>query len=208
MLLRRALTALAVAAAAVAAHSTAGSQTVGPLDPIARMLLDRGVLSPAEAGLAADVRSAVAAPVDGRSAQRLREGASNMIVTALNFLDVPYRSGGKTEIDGFDCSGFTRHVFRQIGLALPPSADDQANAQGLVAVERDELRPGDLVFFNTLQRAFSHVGIYVGNDRFIHAPRAGSQVRVDDMRKSYWLSRFTGGRRVAAWTEPLLVSSH
>jgi cell wall-associated NlpC family hydrolase len=78
---------------------------------------------------------------------------------------------------------------------LPRRVDEQATAQGLLKVGRDELRPGDLVFFNTLRRTFSHVGIYVGEGKFIHAPRAGKQVRIEDMRQAYWARRFTGARR-------------
>jgi cell wall-associated NlpC family hydrolase len=114
----------------------------------------------------------------------------------MHFLGVPYRRGGTTAEQGFDCSGFTRHVFESsIGLVLPRRVDDQASAQGLFKVGRDDLRPGDLVFFNTLRRTFSHVGIYVGEGKFIHAPRAGKQVRIEDMRQAYWARRFTGARR-------------
>jgi cell wall-associated NlpC family hydrolase len=73
--------------------------------------------------------------------------------------------------------------------------DDQASASGLLRVNREELRPGDLVFFNTLKRTFSHVGIYIGDGKFIHAPRSGSEVRIEDMRQAYWDRRFTGARR-------------
>jgi cell wall-associated NlpC family hydrolase len=82
-----------------------------------------------------------------------------------------------------------------VGLVLPRRADEQARAENLKSVEKDELKPGDLVFFNTMKRTFSHVGIYVGEGRFIHAPRTGSAVRVEDMRDAYWAKRFTGARR-------------
>jgi cell wall-associated NlpC family hydrolase len=114
----------------------------------------------------------------------------------MNFLGVPYRLGGSGGTGGFDCSGFTRHIFEMsLGLVLPRRVDDQASAAGLVEVQRDELRPGDLVFFNTLRRTFSHVGIYIGDGKFIHSPSTGSTVRVDDMRFAYWNQRFTGARR-------------
>jgi cell wall-associated NlpC family hydrolase len=119
-----------------------------------------------------------------------------MVLTSMNFLGVPYRRGGTSAEDGFDCSGFTRRVFEMsLGLVLPRRADEQAHAKGLVDVKRDELKPGDLVFFNTLKRTFSHVGIYVGEGKFIHAPRTGGEVRVEDMRFAYWAKRFTGARR-------------
>ncbi len=121
-----------------------------------------------------------------------------MVLTAMNFLGVPYAWGGESADTGFDCSGFTRYIFeRSIGLMLPRRADEQANAEGLINIQRDELRPGDLVFFNTLRRTFSHVGIYVGDGNFIHSPKPGGQVRVESMGLRYWSARFTGARRAA-----------
>jgi cell wall-associated NlpC family hydrolase len=129
-------------------------------------------------------------------AERVRDGASGMVLTAMNFLGVPYKRGGSSEQSGFDCSGFTRHIFEtSLGLVLPRKADQQAHAPGLVPVGRDDLKPGDLVFFNTLKRTFSHVGIYIGEGKFIHAPRPGGEVRVEEMSLAYWKKRFTGARR-------------
>ena len=99
------------------------------------------------------------------------------------------------ESSGFDCSGFTRHVFGRLGVALPRRVQEQASAPGLIAVPRKDLRPGDLVFFNTLSRTFSHVGIYVGEQPFIHAPRPGAAVRIENIGFAYWAKRFTGARR-------------
>ncbi len=128
--------------------------------------------------------------------RQVRDKASDMVLSAMQFLGVPYRRGGDSSAEGFDCSGFTRHVFeRSIGLVLPRRADEQASLDALHAVRREELRPGDLVFFNTMRRAFSHVGIYVGEGKFIHAPRTGGQVRIEDMRQAYWTQRFNGARR-------------
>src|SRR3990167_5002797 len=113
----------------------------------------------------------------------------------MGFLGVPYRRGGNNAETGFDCSGFVRAMYEQtIGLALPRKADQQAAATE--KIDRAELQPGDLVFFNTLRRAFSHVGIYVGEGKFIHSPRSGAEVRVEDMGGSYWKRRFDGARRV------------
>ena len=124
--------------------------------------------------------------------------ASGLVLSAMHFIGVPYRRGGMSADHGFDCSGFTRHVFENsLGLVLPRRADAQARNAGLQKVPRDDLQPGDLVFFNTMRRAFSHVGIYVGEGRFIHAPRSGGQVRVEDMRQAYWSKRFNGARRAA-----------
>jgi cell wall-associated NlpC family hydrolase len=138
-------------------------------------------------------------PITRLLADKAVSGGANMVVTAMNFLGVPYRRGGSSESAGFDCSGFTRHIVEaSLGTVLPRRVDDQAKAPGLVPVKRQELRPGDLVFFNTLKRTFSHVGIYVGEGKFIHAPRAGGEVRVEDMGFKYWAKRFTGARRIEA----------
>nr|WP_157270097.1 C40 family peptidase [Azohydromonas aeria] len=150
-------------------------------DGVTQLLIERGLLP------------AGAAPL----VQNMRDRASDLVLSAMNFLGVPYRRGGNSEEEGFDCSGFTRHVFENsLGLVLPRRADEQAKADGLQKVARDELKPGDLVFFNTLRRTFSHVGIYVGDGKFIHAPRTGQVVRVESMQDSYWARRFTGARRV------------
>jgi cell wall-associated NlpC family hydrolase len=131
-----------------------------------------------------------------------RDAAADLVLAAMNFIDRPYRNGGQSAETGFDCSGFTRHVFGQaLGIELPRSADEQAHDRALSRVSRHALRPGDLVFFNTLRRTFSHVGIYVGDGRFIHAPRSGAQVRVESLAADYWSRRFTGARRVAALGE-------
>lgn len=167
-------------------------------DPVGRYLLERGhVTVPATKmppGPARDEASeSTIAP-----APMPRDQAAELVLTALNHVDLPYKRGGNSA-DGFDCSGFTRHVFQaSLGLTLPRSADEQASAKGLVNVSRHHLEPGDLVFFNTLRRTFSHVGIYVGDGKFVHAPRTGAAVRVEDMRIAYWAKRFTGARRSLA----------
>jgi cell wall-associated NlpC family hydrolase len=142
--------------------------------------------------------SPAAAPVDPPRGSA-RDAGAELVIAAMNFIDRPYRNGGQSADTGFDCSGFTRHVFGQtLGIELPRSADEQAHDRALSRVSRDALRAGDLVFFNTLRRTFSHVGIYVGDGRFIHAPRSGAQIRVESLAADYWSRRFTGARRVAA----------
>ena len=127
--------------------------------------------------------------------QTLGNSASELVGNAMNFLGVPYRRGGTSETTGFDCSGFVRSVFEQtVGKVLPRSASEQAAATE--KIEKQDLQPGDLVFFNTMRKTFSHVGIYVGDNKFIHSPRSGQRVRIEDMRDSYWQHRFTGARRV------------
>ena len=155
-------------------------------DAVSRFLIEKGLVTTVVA----------AAPNESDFVRQVRDKASEMVLTAMNFLGVPYRRGGSSGEDGFDCSGFTRHVFEMsLGLVLPRRADEQARAPGMFAIKRDELKPGDLVFFNTLKRTFSHVGIYVGDGKFIHAPRTGGEVRVEDMRMAYWSKRYTGARR-------------
>lgn len=123
--------------------------------------------------------------------------ASELVVNAMGFLGVPYRRGGNNVETGFDCSGFVRAIYEQsVGLLLPRKAEQQAAATE--HIDKTQLQPGDLVFFNTLQRAFSHVGIYVGDGKFIHSPKPGAEVRVESMSVRYWQSRFDGARRVAA----------
>ena len=83
-----------------------------------------------------------------------------------------------------------------MGLILPRRASEQANSPDLSPVAKNELKPGDLVFFNTLQRPFSHVGIYIGDERFVHAPRTGASVRIESLKARYWSARFDGARRL------------
>ena len=148
-------------------------------DAVTRFLAGKGLLN----------APAASPPSDNSFVERMRDKASDMVLTAMNFLGVPYRRGGNNADRGFDCSGFTRHVFEMsVGLVLPRRADEQATAAGLASIRRNELKPGDLVFFNTMRRTFSHVGIYVGEGKFIHAPKPGGEVRVEDMG-------FTGARR-------------
>ena len=175
-------------------------------DPVLKLLADKGiVMQPATPAHAADDESPEASP---RLLQQVQQHASAMVVGALNFLGVRYHRGGNSADTGFDCSGFTRHVFEMsLGLMLPRSADEQAVAPGFVAVQREDLKPGDLVFFNTLKRTFSHVGIYIGDNRFIHAPRTGKSVRTEDMSFAYWAKRFTGARRAKAVAEAPLKAS-
>lgn len=138
----------------------------------------------------------------GEVGTRVESTASDLVVNAMTFLGVPYKRGGISLETGFDCSGFVRAMYEQTaGLILPRKASQQAAATQTIA--KDDLQPGDLVFFNTMRRAFSHVGIYVGNGKFIHAPKPGAEVRVEDMGISYWTRRFDGARRVSPEQTPV-----
>ena len=166
---------LAIAALSTAtAYATPGNDS----DDLDNLLKDRGLMTQIK-----QVR------------QNVGHRASELVVTAMGFLGVPYKWGGNTAEDGFDCSGFVRSMYQQsIGLLLPRRAEQQAAATQ--QIEQADMQPGDLVFFNTMRRAFSHVGIYVGDGKFIHAPRAGAHVRVESMTIGYWQRRFDGARRV------------
>ncbi len=137
----------------------------------------------------------------GQVRQSVSNKASELVFNSMGFLGVRYKYGGNSAETGFDCSGFVRAMYEQtVGLILPRRADEQAAATQ--TIDKSELQPGDLVFFNTLRRAFSHVGIYVGDNKFIHAPRPGAEVRVEDMRVRYWQTRFNGARRVEGANQP------
>ncbi|MDO5625941.1 MAG: C40 family peptidase [Pseudomonadota bacterium] len=159
--------------------------------------------------MAASLQAAHAAPDDiekflaqkglvsrlGDSIQEATDRAADLVKTAMGSIGVPYRLGGTSAETGFDCSGFVRAMFEQAaGMMLPRTAAEQAAAT--TRITKADLKPGDLVFFNTMRRPNSHVGIYVGEGRFIHSPRTGAHVRVESMNINYWQSRFNGARRV------------
>jgi cell wall-associated NlpC family hydrolase len=120
---------------------------------------------------------------------------------ALTHLGINYRYGGKAPDQGFDCSGLIYYSAQEsLGLKLPRRSADLARVGQ--KVDRQELAVGDLVFFNTLGRRYSHVGIYLGNELFVHAPSSGGEVRVENMSKRYWASRYNGARRI----DPILLA--
>lgn len=143
----------------------------------------------------ADEPIVVPPPLQVSFVDRATATAQDVIDQAMDLLGIRYRRGGSSPEAGFDCSGFVNHVFREgLGLMLPRSSREMSQSGEIVS--RDELRPGDLVFFNTMRKAFSHVGIYLGDNQFVHAPRSGARVRIEDLRDGYWMKRFNGARRV------------
>jgi cell wall-associated NlpC family hydrolase len=116
-----------------------------------------------------------------------------LIATALSYRGVPYRNGG-SDPGGFDCSGFVQWVFAQQGRALPREVRDQYQLGK--PVDPDDVKPGDLVFFETVSRGASHVGIALGNDQFVHAPSSRGVVRVESFTIEYWKQRYVGARRL------------
>ena len=127
--------------------------------------------------------------------ERYTNAAQDVILQGLKLVGVNYRRGGNDEDNGLDCSGFVRLVYKEtIGTLLPRTAKEMSEVGE--HVDADELKPGDLVFFNTMKRAFSHVGIYLGDNHFLHAPKPGAEVRVESMDSSYWVQRYNGARRI------------
>jgi cell wall-associated NlpC family hydrolase len=128
---------------------------------------------------------------------RTAERSPELIFQALAAAGIPYQRGGQSHTSGFDCSGLVAHVYREaFGLVLPHNALAQSQLGDTIL--REALQPGDLVFYNTQGQAYSHVGIYLGDDKFIHAPKPGSAVRVESMSGSYWKRRYNGARRIAS----------
>ena len=150
--------------------------------------------------LAALIFSAAAAPVhcaDTRepASDSYLDRAREITVQALSFLGVHYKWGSSNPERGFDCSGLVSHVFEQVaGIVLPRNSQSMSKVGE--KVDKSDLQPGDLVFFNTRHKPNSHVGIYIGDERFVHAPSRGGEVEVSDMQESYWKKRFNGARRM------------
>jgi cell wall-associated NlpC family hydrolase len=133
--------------------------------------------------------------------QRYSNTAQDVLLKGFAVVGTRYRMGGVQPETGLDCSGFVQFIYREgAGLVLPRTAREQAE-QG-EKVDRDDLKPGELVFFNTRRRAFSHVGIYLGDGYFLHAPSAKGSVRLDSMMNTYWRGRYDGARRVIQEREP------
>ncbi|MCX7176582.1 MAG: C40 family peptidase [Proteobacteria bacterium] len=127
--------------------------------------------------------------------ERATDSASEAVTRAMDLVGIRYRRGGTLPETGFDCSGFVGYVFREgIGLILPRTSREISKSGEVV--KKSDLQPGDLVFFNTMRRTFSHVGIYLGDNFFVHAPASGGEVRVENMNAAYWGKRFNGARRI------------
>lgn len=125
--------------------------------------------------------------------QSISERGQDVAIFALGLIDTGYRFGGKNPEAGLDCSGMVSYIFGKAGrLKVGGSAADIARAGR--PVERSSLRPGDLVFFNTRNASFSHVGVYIGDDRFVHAPSTNGRVRIDQMGSRYYTQRFEAAR--------------
>jgi NlpC/P60 family len=151
-------------------------------------------------------RSPQATPVSTPVPATVWHGAQDLAIYALGLIGVDYRFGGTTPDRGLDCSGLVRYVFQQVtGVTLPRTSQELSRLGTKVPVA--DLMPGDLVFFNTRRLQFSHVGIYLGEDRFIHAPRQGGEVEIVTLSKAYWQKRFDGARRLVGALPDLIPSA-
>jgi len=141
-------------------------------------------------------------PVASMSPQQ----SSDVLSRAVNVLGTPYRWGGSSPSKGFDCSGLVKYAFNDIDeVDLPRTSNAMAQGHG-VKVDRNDLKPGDLIFFNIKSRRVNHVAIYLGNDRFIHAPRTGKRVSIDTLKKPYWRSRYVVAKRVLPKSQQLALA--
>ncbi|HJV80773.1 C40 family peptidase [Noviherbaspirillum sp.] len=126
---------------------------------------------------------------------RAKANASELVVRAMGLIGIRYKYGGTAPESGLDCSGLVRYLFKDVwGTDLPRTSEEMSRVGE--KVDTQNLQPGDLVFYNTLRHAFSHVGIYLGNNKFIHSPSPGGEVRIESMDLSYWKKRFNGARRI------------
>jgi cell wall-associated NlpC family hydrolase len=123
-------------------------------------------------------------------------GPNDILFRAIALVGTPYRYGGNTPDGGFDCSGLVAYVFRDVaGIVLPRTAEE-ISAIGAPEIDRDRLESGDLVFFRHHTRGVTHVGIYVGEGRFVHAPNEGGTVRLDRLDDNYWREHFRSAKRI------------
>lgn len=140
------------------------------------------------------------------AADKVWSGAQDVAVYALGLIGVNYKFGGNTPEGGLDCSGLVRYVFQEVtGFTLPRTAKEMSTLG--VRIQPAELQPGDLVFFNTRKFAFSHVGIYLGDNRFIHAPSRGSEVEIAHLSQAYWRKHFNGARRLVGVVPALMPNA-
>jgi cell wall-associated NlpC family hydrolase len=142
-----------------------------------------------------ELSAAIEPVIETQAAQSAVMDPRRLLVDfALQLRDIRYRRGGRMPTTGFDCSGFVHYVFAQVlGLDLPGDSASQYSSSMQIA--REDMQAGDLVFFHTRGKRVSHVGIYLGDGQFIHAPTTGERVKVSKLSESYWSRRFVGARR-------------
>lgn len=170
-------------------HSTINNTSGAQEDKIAELIAQRMNEKPGT------FQTSDTKPI-GNPLKTLTHRAGELAMHAMGMLGINYKRGGNTPETGLDCSGMVRYVFKQaLGRDLPRSAAEISQVSQ--TIHEQELQPGDLVFYNTMRRGFSHVGIYLGDNKFIHSPSSGGQVRIESMELAYWKARFNGARRVS-----------
>ncbi|MBG8729903.1 peptidoglycan endopeptidase [Neisseria meningitidis] len=170
-------------------------KTNSPVLPINRAPARRAGNADDSSAVAMGLNEQPVLPVN-RAPARRAGNADELIGNAMGLLGIAYRYGGTSVSTGFDCSGFMQHIFkRAMGINLPRTSAEQARMGTPVA--RSELQPGDMVFFRTLGGSrISHVGLYIGNNRFIHAPRTGKNIEITSLSHKYWSGKYAFARRV------------
>jgi cell wall-associated NlpC family hydrolase len=187
---RQGLVLLMLVSSLGAACATTG--TAGKGDPVPRPF-PGAPLPPSASDAPADAAVPPAAP-----APPIVTALPPIVATALTLRGMPYRNGGSQPSDGFDCSGLVQWVFAQHGTVLPRDVRQQFDVGE--RIEAGQLLPGDLVFFETVSKGASHVGIAIGGGEFVHAPSSRGVVRVERLSNVYWSKRWVGGRRVTRRT--------
>jgi len=153
------------------------------------------LIAPTAADHGAITATTLVTTLDTQPAATVASPRQQLADFALKLRDIRYRRGGRAPNTGFDCSGFVHYVFAHaLGIDLPDDSASQFNAG--VKVARAELQTGDLVFFHTHGKRVSHVGIYLGDGRFIHSPATGERVHVSRLDEEYWTHRFAGAKRL------------
>jgi cell wall-associated NlpC family hydrolase len=156
-----------------------------------------------DSSTSSSLKSASVQPAQAAKTQQAKD-SSSVLGRAVNTLGVRYRWGGTTPEKGFDCSGLVRYAFNNVDdVDLSRTSNQMAREDG-EKISRSQLQPGDLLFFNIRSRRVNHVAIYLGNDRFIHAPRGGKTVTIDTLNKPYWKTHYALAKRVLPSSEPQL----
>ena len=180
-----------VACVAIALQDYFGTSIVDAIDTLRAAKIET-------AGNDADSRDSDSDNAVASNAVEISDPRQDLTDFAMQFVDVRYRRGGRAPSTGFDCSGFVHYVFAQVlGIDLPQNSMGQYQVGKQIA--RTDMMTGDLVFFKTHGKHISHVGIYLGEGRFIHSPTTGERVRVDNLASQYWAHRFAGARRPATF---------
>ncbi len=167
------------------------SSSGGILNILLALLLGKVLGSSDNSGSANNISSVPIAPISPNSGNASAKGAT-IVTSAQKYMGVPYVWGGTTP-DGWDCSGYTQYVMKENGISIPRTAAEQYSKG--VAVDKANLKVGDMVFFTTYKPGASHVGFYMGDGKFIHASSAAKQVTINSLSEEYYTEHYIGARR-------------